>query len=356
LNIIPNQVNPSFLSLGNDLSMQATCLAAGTCPAAIAAGVTLPYPGFTGQINQALRPFPQYGDFNQEDNSFTPDRTGNSTYNAMQMQLDKRFSQGLSFLVSYTVSKNLTDADSSGPGVSGFIGTNEFIGQNSYQRSAEKAVSELDVPQTLVASFFYELPVGHGKRYLNEGGLMDRVVSGWYVSGIASYKSGTPTEVYGPCGGTAGDVLFAGCHFTGAARVNVISGVSQTNKSSFNPMTTPFWNPAAFSQPAPFTFGNEPRSLSSARTFGSKDEDLSLGKKTRLFGEKATIDFRAEFFNLINRHIYQPSVGNPQINSPFIPLGAPGCNGANQRFACGFGAITNASGPRTIQFALKIAY
>jgi hypothetical protein len=356
LNIIPNQVNPSFLSLGNELTMNVTCLAGGTCPNAVAAGVKLPYPGFTGEINQALRPFPQYGDFNQEDNSFTPDRTGNSTYNAMQMQLDKRFSQGLSFLVSYTVSKNLTDADSSGPGVSGFIGTNEFIGQNSYQRSAEKAVSELDVPQTLVASFFYELPVGHGKRYLSEGGSMDRVVSGWYVSGIASYKSGTPTEVYGPCGGTAGDILFAGCHFTGAARVNVMPGVSQTNKSNFNPMTTPFWNPAAFSQPAPFTFGNEPRSLSSARTFGSKDEDLSLGKKTRLFGEKATIDFRAEFFNLINRHIYQPSVGNPQINSPFIPLGAPGCNGANQRFACGFGAITNASGPRTIQFALKIAY
>jgi hypothetical protein len=356
LNIIPNQVNTSFLSLGNELTMNVTCLAGGTCPNAVAAGVKLPYPSFTGEINQALRPFPQYGDFNQEDNSFTPDRTGNSTYNAMQMQLDKRFSQGLSFLVSYTVSKNLTDADSSGPGVSGFIGTNEFIGQNSYQRSAEKAVSELDVPQTLVASFFYELPVGHGKRYLSEGGSMDRVVSGWYVSGIASYKSGTPTEVYGPCGGTAGDILFAGCHFTGAARVNVMPGVSQTNKSNFNPMTTPFWNPAAFSQPAPFTFGNEPRSLSSARTFGSKDEDLSLGKKTRLFGEKATIDFRAEFFNLINRHIYQPSVGNPQINSPFIPLGAPGCNGANQRFACGFGAITNASGPRTIQFALKIAY
>lgn len=356
LNIIPNQVNPSFLSLGNELTMNVTCLANGTCPNAIADGVKLPYPTFTGEINQALRPFPQYGDFNQEDNSFTPDRTGNSTYNAMQMQVDKRFSQGLSFLVSYTVSKNLTDADSSGPGVSGFIGTNEFIGQNSYQRSAEKAVSELDVPQTLVASFFYELPVGHGKRYLSEGGLMDRVVGGWYVSGIASYKSGTPTEVYGPCGGTAGDVLFAGCHFTGAARVNVIPGVSETNKSSFNPMTTPFWNPAAFSQPAPFTFGNEPRSLSSARTFGSKDEDFSLGKKTRLFGEKATIDFRAEFFNLINRHIYEPSVGNPQINSPFIPLGAPGCNGPNQRFACGFGAITNASGPRTIQFALKIAY
>src|SRR5258706_9211381 len=323
LNIIPNQVNPSFLSLGNDLTMNVTCLTNGTCPNAVAAGVKLPYPGFTGNINQAVRPFSQYGDFNQEDNSFTPDRTGNSTYHAMQLQVDKRFAQGLSFLVSYTVSKNLTDADSSGPGVSGFIGTNEFIGQNSYNRPAEKAVSELDTPQSLVASFFYELPVGHGKRYLSEGGLVDRALGGWYVSGIASYKSGTPTEVYGPCGGTAGDVLFAGCHFTGAARVNVIPGVNQTNKSNFNPMTTPFWNPAAFSVAGPLTFGNEPRSLSGARTFGSRDEDFTLGKKTRLFGEKATVDFRAEFFNIFNRHIYQPNVGNPQLNSPFIPLGSP---------------------------------
>jgi hypothetical protein len=358
LNIIPNQVNPSFLSLGTDLLQNVSCLTTGACPAAIAAGVTLPYPTFTGNINQALRPFPQYGDFNQEDNSFTPDRTGNSTYHAMQLQVDKRFSQGLSFLVSYTVSKNLTDADSSGPGVAGFTGTNEFIGQNSFDRSAEKAVSELDTPQALVASFFYELPVGHGKRYINGGGVSDRVLGGWYVSGIASYHSGTPTEVYGPCSlNSAGSALFAGCEFTGAARVDVTPGVRLTNKSSnFNPETTPFWNPAAFTQPADFTFGDEPRSLSNARTFASKNEDLSLGKKTRLFGEKATIDFRAEFFNIFNRHIYLPSVGNPQINSPFIPLGSPGCDGPTQRFACGFGAITNASGPRTIQFGLKILY
>jgi TonB dependent receptor len=356
LNIIPNQVNPSFLSLGNDLTMNVTCLAAGTCPAAIAAGVTLPYPGFTGQINQALRPFPQYGDFNQEDNSFTPDRTGNSTYHAMQLQANKRLSSGLSFLVSYTVSKNLTDADSSGPGVSGFIGTNEFIGQNSYNRSAEKAVSELDTPQALVASFFYELPVGRGKRWINQGGVTDRVLGGWYAATILSYSSGQPTEVYGPCNGTAGDVLFAGCHFTGAARVNIVPGVPETNKSNFNPMTTPFWNPAAFAEPAPLTFGNEPRSLSAARGFGNRNEDFTLGKKTRLFGERAVVDFRAEFFNIFNRHIYQPVSGSPQINSPFIPLGAPGCNQPGQHFACGFGAITNASAPRTIQFALKIAY
>ena len=109
--------------------MDSGCLSAETCPAAIAAGVTVPYATLTGTHRPDFRPFPQYGDFNQEDNSFSPDRTGNSTYHAMQLQVNKRFSQGLSFLVSYTVSKNLTDADSAGPGVSGFVGTNEFIGK-----------------------------------------------------------------------------------------------------------------------------------------------------------------------------------------------------------------------------------
>ena len=356
LNIIPNQVNPSFLSLGSELTMKATCLAANTCPNSAAAGVKLPYAGFTGNINQALRPFPQYGNFNQEDNSFTPDRTGNSTYHAMQLQVDRRFAQGLSFLVSYTVSKNITDADSAGPGVSGFIGTNSFIGENSYNRSAEKAVSQLDTPQSLVASFFYELPVGHGKRYMNSGGVTDRVLGGWSVSGILSYHSGTPTEVYGNCQNTAGDVLFGGCNTTGAgARVNVVPGVPQTNKSNFSPTTMPFWNPAAFTAAAPFTFGNEPRSLPLARSFGGRNEDFTLGKKTRLLGEKAIIDFRASFFNMFNRHIYSaPSnVFGPSLQTPFVPAGVPGCSGP---LACGFGAITDSSGPRTIQFGLKIQY
>lgn len=355
LNIIPNQVNPQYLALGNDLLQPATCLTAGGCPGAVAAGVTLPYPTFTGTIAQALRPFPQYGDFNQEDNSFTPDRTGNSTYHAMDLQVNKRFAQGLSFLVSYTVSKNLTDADSSGPGVSGFIGTNSYIGQNSYDRRAEKAVSQLDTPQSLVASFFYELPVGQGKRFVSNPGVASRVVSGWSVSGILSYQSGQPTEVYGPCPSNSADsALFAGGHLTGICRVNIVPGVSQTNKGSgFNADTTPFFNPAAFSLPAPFTFGNEGRSLATARTFGGKNEDLTIAKKTKL-AETATIDFRASFFNVFNRHIFQAPGGfATPLGTPFQAAGSPGCSGP---FACGFGAVTSASGPRTIQFGLNITY
>lgn len=353
LNIIPNQVNPGFLSRGACLQVNVANQATDPACAGQTA-VALPFPTFTGTVAQALRPFPQYGDFNQEDNSFGPDRTGNSTYHALQTRVTKRFAEGLSFLVSYTISKNITDADSIGPGVSGFIGNNGFIGQNSYNRRAEKAVSQLDTPQSLVVSFFYEVPTGRGKRYLNQAGALDRVVGGWHVSAIVRYSSGIPTAVYTGCGNTAGGRLFGGCNFTGLARVNVIPGVPQTNKGNFNPNTTSFFNAAAFAPAPAFTFGNEPRALANARDFSGKGEDFVLGKRTRLFGEKASIDFRAEFFNLFNRHIFQAPGGfSTPLGTPFQPAGSTGCSGP---FACGFGAVTDSSGPRTIQFGLKITY
>jgi len=362
-NILTNQIDPKWLSLGNDLGMNVSCLTNNGCPNAIAAGVKVPFPSFAAlwgggaTIAQALRPFSMYGNFNGEDQSFGPDRTGNSTYHSMQARLTKRFGDGLSMLVSYTISKNITDADSLGPGVSGFTGTGGFIGQNSYNRRAEKAVSELDTPQSLAASFFYELPAGHGKRFLNQAGALDRVVSGWSVSSILAYSSGNPTEVYSNCSGTAGGVLFGGCQVAGAgARVNVIPGVSQTNKSgNFQPGSTPFFNAAAFALPAPFTFGNEARALDHARTWGGKNEDFVLEKSTGLLGEKAKVKLQAEFFNLFNRHIYQAPNGAfaTALGSPFQPVGSSGCPGP---FACGFGAVTSASGPRSIQFGLKITY
>ena len=156
---------------------------------------------------------------------------------------------------------------------------------------------------------------------------------------------------YGP----AVHALLAGCRFTGIARVNVIPGVAQTNKrSGFQPASTPFFNPAAFGVPALLTFGNEPRALDRARTFAGKNEDFTLAKRTALYNERVYLDFRAEFFNLFNRHIYDaPNGFATPLGSPFQPVGAPGCPGP---FACGFGAVTSASGPRTVQFGLKITY
>jgi len=245
-----------------------------------------------------------------------------------------------------------------GPGVSGFIGTGSFVGQNSYDRKAEKAVSELDTPQSLVASLFYELPMGHGKRFLNHTGPLDRLVAGWNIAAILNYSSGLPTEAYGPCAGTAAGILFGGCNTAGDdGRLNVVSGVQQTNKTgNFNTATTPFFNAAAFSVPSLTQFADEPRALDHARGWGNPNEDFVLEKSTHLVGEKVNLKFRAEFFNLFNRHIYQAAPGEgwaTPITSPFQAVGTQGCPGP---FACGFSAVTSASGPRNIQLGLKLEY
>ena len=98
-----DQVNSKYLSLGNDLNADIGCVSNGTCPLAIAAGVRLPYAGFTGPISQALRPFPQFDGINSN-----VQETGNSSYHALQVRLQKYYSNGVSLIVAYTASKNLT--------------------------------------------------------------------------------------------------------------------------------------------------------------------------------------------------------------------------------------------------------
>src|SRR4029453_9579074 len=142
-----NQVDSKYLSLGNLLTQPIDS------PAVVAAGFAPPYAGFTGSLAQALRPFPQYSDINPVNSA----NMGNSTYHSLQMKLEKRFSNGLFLLSSYTWSKTLTDASSA---LSGFFSTSP---RDQYNRKLEKALAFSDVPSRLVVAFNYELLIGPGK-------------------------------------------------------------------------------------------------------------------------------------------------------------------------------------------------
>jgi len=186
-----DQVNPKWLSLGNDLYADISCLRAGTCPHAAAAGVHSPYPGFSGSVAQALRPYPQYSsiyDMNQP--------TGSNTHNALQIRLQKRYSNGLSFLGAYTLSKNIG-------AVAGMTLGDPYAGGNydsldTFNRKREKALISFDQTHLLVFSWSYALPFGQGKKYLSKAsGVVNQVLGGWQINSIETYGSGNPIAIYG---------------------------------------------------------------------------------------------------------------------------------------------------------------
>ncbi len=295
-------------------------------PAANAAGITAPFPGFVGTVAQALRPYSQY----QGINGITS-MIGNSTYHAAQIKVQKRYSNGLSFLVGYTISKNLTDVDST-PGYFS-AGT-----QDAYNRRTEKALSSIDSPQQVVASYTYELPFGYGKKFASGNDVFSRyVLGGWTISGIHTYRAGTPigvsTNLRLP---TTGDSL---AQSQPTLRPDVIPGVAVRTGlscSGFNPATDLYLNRAAFTDPAPYSFGNAPRTLPTVRGCAYSDEDVSLLKSFPTFKERIVVRLGADFFNIFNRKHF----GGPATN----------IDNAN------FGTISSAGPPRIMQLNFKILW
>ena len=101
----------------------------------------------------------------------------------------KRFSSGLSFLVAYTWSKTLTNAESQFSEFSGFT-------EHPYNRKAEKSYSINDYPHNLVINYGYDLPFGPGKKFAKAGERPGKVVGGWKFAGIQQYQSGGPSIIF----------------------------------------------------------------------------------------------------------------------------------------------------------------
>ena len=306
-----NQVDSRFLSLGELLT-----LPIGD-PAVVAAGFAPPYPGFTGSLAQALRPFPQYSDISATNSA----NFGNSTFNSLQTKLEKQFSQGLFLLSSYTWSKTLTDASSA---LSGFFSTSA---RDQYNRKLEKGLAQFDVPSRLVVAFNYELPIGPGKPVADVKGAAGKILGGWQINGIMSYQSGTPIGV---------DVSNTLPLFNSRNLPNMVPGVNpKLDTGNFDPAKDLFLNIGAFQIPAPFTFGNAP-SLLNVRVFPSYNEDFGIMKRTYI-REQMNFEFRFEMFNAFNRHIF---------NGP----------AATVTDSFNFGKVSSASGGRRGQFALKFNF
>ena len=177
-----NNIDPKYFSMGDHLTNQNEWLPLGGS----SLGVNAPWSGFAGPVGQALRPYPQY-DYIADDCCL--ENMGHSSYESMVASLNRKFRQGFNLQVSYTFSKNETDADSA-------IGN--YAGRNQSQRSdlhQEKAVSVQNVPQQLSISYLYQLPFGKGRSFLsNDNAFIDRVIGGWEIGGIQRYQTGAPIQ------------------------------------------------------------------------------------------------------------------------------------------------------------------
>ncbi len=256
---------------------------------------------------------------------------GSSTFHGFISKLERRYSSGLSFLVSYTFSKAIDDSHSS----SNFGGTPSNA-QCRCDLRGNKGPSAFDITHRGVVSFGYELPFGQGKKLLNAGGAMSKIAGGWQVNGIGSMQSGPPFQI-----NTQGDNANIG---TGAGsgnnqRPNVVAGElegidtgSDVRRRGVD-ANTYYFNRSAYVLPPLFRLGNLGKNT--LRGPGAASWDLSLIKNTALT-DRINTQFRAEFFNAFNQSAF----------------GLPGTLVASPTF----GVITGASGGRVIQFGLKILF
>jgi len=278
-----NQLPPQYLSLGNLLSQPINS------PAAIAAGIPMPYPNFindfgsSATVLQALRPYPQFADiFNNFDN------TGSALYNAMQIQVEKRYSTGLSFLVSYTLSRMMSNTNS---------GFTSFVSRslNKDNQASEWSIDNNDQTHFLSIAGTYELPIGPGKPYLNANNLAGRLLlGGWQISPLLTYASGSPLQV-----NVAGNPLGNG---TGN-RPNIVPGAQL--QFSYNNVYSgqPVLNAAAFTDPGIWAIGNEPRYVAGMRTPFGLNENIAVAKYFSI-GERVKAKLEMEYFNVFNRVIF----------------------------------------------------
>ncbi len=319
-----NQMDPKYdASLGSEL---ADVFAPGQTSVD---GVPLPYTNFvkdfggSATVAQALTPYPQYSKIFNNFEGF-----GTTYYESAQIEIEKRFSSGLSFLAGYTLS-HLMDNTSSG--FSSFTAG----GINKFNQKPEWTVSGSDEPQTLKASGTYEVPIGPGKKYFNNH-VMGNVLGGWQVGWFLDYEAGSPLS-----GCSSSSVCENGSPFpNGFNRPNRNPSVSLSTASYSKAKTcfitkvcTPLFNTSGFTAtPTQYVIGNAQRIYSGLRNPALLFENLNA-RKHFYMGERFQGILSVDYFNAFNRTQFNGPDGN--INDSTFGVvtnqGTPGNFPANRQ-------------------------
>lgn len=238
--------------------------------------------------NPSARPYPLFGGINGSTNNAI------SNYNSLQTSFQKRLSSGLELNVNYTWSHFLDEQDSSSWGGRG--GTQPW--QIGYDPGANYGPSNFDIRNSFKGQMVWDLPVGKGRRFLNNNSVLAEAVGGWEMSATAIAQSGnpfTPTMNNDNSYSQGGDA--------GAGSYNQFPNV--VGDTNANPHTNQEWfNINAYAQPAPGTFGNTHRN--SVYGPGLTELNASLGKNFSIW-RSVVMQIRGDAINVLNH----PSFGTP---------------------------------------------
>ncbi len=271
--------------------------------------------------------------------------TGISNYNSFQATLDKHMSRGLQFRAIYTWSHAMDNGsgfENSGFGGGGFGGFGDLRGINPFNQTLyDHGPSIYDARHRFVVSYTYEIPsIRHFDNFAAK-----RFFDGWRMSGITTFQSGFPLDVFDgnflslACTGSAfyqcpdvPNVASSAVYVDPHTSKFVNTATDPTNKTSLDHY---LFNPNTFAQEAAGTFGNAGRNL--LRGPGIANFDWGFYKDTTIT-ERARLELRFEFFNLFNHTQFNPSGTTTDISST------------------DFGRILRARDPRLIQLAAKIYF
>jgi hypothetical protein len=234
---------------------------------------------------------------------------GSSSYNALQIKAERRFSAGLSLLAAYTFSK-LIDV--------GQIGYRDPLNN----RNLDRGIGPDSAPYRATFAYTYELPFGRGRRWMNNHRGLDLTLGGWEISGITTFQAGfplTPSNSIDTC--VCGATIFPN-----------VSGNPNLPKSQRN--VNRWFDTSVFSSPAQWTIGNAGRGLVWGP--GLANWDMTLSKFFNIT-ESLRLQLRAEAYNLGNT----PYFANPNVTAGTGTFGRITAVGNN---------------PRLMQMAMKILF
>jgi hypothetical protein len=319
-----NSMPLRYLALGSLLNAQATSANIAAAQA-IAPGIGLPFGNFQGTIAQMLKPFPQYSGV-----SYYSGDLGNSTYNSLQVTLNRRFASGLTSQVGYTYSKEIDNTPSGGQ--LGAVGGT----RNPFDGSLDRGLGAIDHRHILHWTLVYNLPFGKG-RLLGANVITRGIFSNWTISALVTFTSGAPLSISGSGCTTPGIsstcVVSLNPAFSGPVRINGSYG----SGNALAPGAIAYLNKAAFVDPAPYAFGNAPRSAPFGLYAPSLlDEDVTVRREIPI-RERLRLLVSADVFNI--------------TNSVYFAAPSTNIDSAN------FGQLTTSANlPRKIQLNARITF